>query len=92
MMYYAQRKSIKDGAALPINNRFGTREEMERQFHLYCASACIFTEQYDVDSIEWGTVEQGALERKTYYYVAPEPEPETEPEPEPETPTEGEGE
>ena len=86
MTYYAQRKSIKDGAPITPNNRYGTREEMERQFHLYCASACIHTDQYEVDAIEWGTIEQGAIERKKYTYTPPAPEPE----PEPEEPVESE--
>ena len=40
---------------------------MERQFHLFCANACDGEEYpYDTDSIEWGTVEHGAIERKCY--------------------------
>lgn len=66
MTYYAQRKSIKDGEPQTINNRYGTRADMERQFHLYCASACTNAEGYEVDSIEWGTVEHGVIERKCY--------------------------
>ena len=85
MLYYAQRKSIKNGEALPINNRFGERKDMERQFHLYCAAACVFSDENDIDAIEWGTVEQGIIERKVYYLPTPEPEPEPE-----EEPTEGE--
>ena len=66
MTYYAQRKSIKDGEPQTINNRYGGRADMERQYHLYCASACTNAEGYEVDSIEWGTVEHGAIERKCY--------------------------
>lgn len=66
MTYYAQRKSIKDGEPQTINNRYGTRADMERQFHLYCASACTNADGYEVDSIEWGTVEHGVIERKCY--------------------------
>ena len=66
MTYYAQRKSIKDGEPQTINNRYGTRADMERQYHLYCASACTNADGYEVDSIEWGTVEHGAIERKCY--------------------------
>ena len=87
MTYYAQRKSIKDGQPIAPNNRYGTHDEMERQFHLYCASACIHTDEYEVDAIEWGTIEQGVIERKKYTYT-PEPEPEPEPEEEPEEPVE----
>lgn len=68
MTYYAQRKSIKNGEPQAINNRFGERADMERQFHLYCASAATNEAANDVDSIEWGTVEQGALERKTWVW------------------------
>lgn len=74
MTYYSQRKSILNGEPQTINNRFGDRRAMERQFHLYCASACDGTENpFDVDSIEWGTVEGGAIERKVYIKPTPEP-------------------
>ena len=73
MTYYAQRKSILGGEPQAINNRYGDRRAMERQFHLYCANACDGTEYpFDIDSIEWGTVEQGALERKVYMKEQPE--------------------
>lgn len=76
MTYYAQRKSIINGEPQAINNRYGSRREMERQYHLYCANACDGTENpFDVDSIEWGTIEGGAIERKVYNKHAPEPEP-----------------
>ena len=65
--YYAQRKSILNGQPQTINNRYGTQREMERQYHLYCANACDGQDYpYDIDSIEWGTVEHGAIERKCY--------------------------
>ena len=38
MTYYAIRRSIKGGVA-SSNERTGDRAQMERQFHLYCASA-----------------------------------------------------
>lgn len=77
MTYYAQRKSILNGEPQTVNNRFGERRAMERQFHLYCASACDGAEYpFDVDSIEWGTIENGAIERKVYIKPVPEPEPE----------------
>lgn len=66
MTYYAQRKSIKDGEPQTVNNRYGGRADMERQYHLYCASACTNADGYEVDSIEWGTVEHGVIERKCY--------------------------
>lgn len=80
MTYYAERKSILNGQTQPINSRFGDRRAMERQYHLYCANACDGTENpFDVDSIEWGTLEHGVIERKCYVK-----ETQTEPEPEPE--------
>ena len=87
MQYYAQRKSIKDGNPQAINNRFGTRPEMERQYHLYCASAATNADGFEVDSIEWGTVEQGVIERKVWINDTPEETPE---EPTVDEPTEGE--
>lgn len=80
MIYYSQRKSVKNGQAVAPNNRYGERNEMERQFHLYCASACTNADNNEIDSIEWGTLEQGVIERKVYTNPAPEPEePEEEP-------------
>ena len=72
MTYYAQRKSIKNGEPQSINNRFGERADMERQYHLYCASAATNEAQNDLDSIEWGTIENGVLERKCWNWPAPE--------------------
>lgn len=74
MTYYAQRKSIKDGQPVTPNNRYGERAEMERQFHLYCASAATNADDNDVDSVEWGTVENGIIERKRWTKPQPEPE------------------
>lgn len=74
--YYAQRKSIKaDTPAAPVN-KYGSRDDMEYQYHLFCASAVKNEAQNDFDAIEWGTLEQGVLERKTYNHPAPETEPE----------------
>lgn len=74
-IYYAQRKSIKNGMPVTPNNRYGDRAEMERQFHLYCASAATNADGNEVDAVEWGTIEQGALERKRWVNnVEPEPE------------------
>lgn len=75
MTYYAQRKSIKGGETQPINNRFGAMADMERQYHLYCASAATNADGFEVDAVEWGTIEQGAVERKVWTHeVQPEPE------------------
>lgn len=76
MTYYAQRKSIKDGQPVAVNNRYGERQEMERQYHLYCASAATNADNNQVDSIEWGTIENGVIERKVWIAEQPETEPE----------------
>lgn len=73
MTYYAQRKSIINGEPQSVVNKYGTKAEMEYQFHLFCASA-VKTDIKDIDSIEWGTVEGGVIERKRYTKPAPEPE------------------
>lgn len=67
MTYYAQRKSILNDEPQAIVNKYGTQRQMERQFHLFCANANDGEEYlYDVDSVEWGTVEGGVIERKVY--------------------------
>ena len=76
MTYYAQRKSIKNNETQPINNRFGTLPEMERQYHLYCASAATNEAGNEVDAVEWGTIEQGAVERKVWTHEAQPEQPE----------------
>lgn len=76
MTYYSQRKSIKNGEPVTPNNRYGERAEMERQYHLYCASAATNEAQNEVDSVEWGTIEQGVLERKRWTWPVEETEPE----------------
>lgn len=77
MTYYAERKSILNGQTQPINSRYGDRRQMERQFHLYCANACDGEENpFDVDAIEWGTLEHGVIERKCYIKPVEESEPE----------------
>ena len=65
MTFYAQRKSINNGEPQPVINKYGSQQEMEYQFHLFCASA-VKTDVRDLDSIEWGTLEQGVIERKKY--------------------------
>lgn len=79
MTYYAQRKSSLNGEPQTVNNRFGDRRAMERQFHLYCANACDGEENpFDLDSIEWGTLEHGIIERKCYVKEVGPEEPEAE--------------
>ena len=77
MTYYSERKSVKDGAVQPVVYKTGTQAEMEYQFHLFCASA-VKTDVRDLDSIEWGTIEGGAIERKVYAKPTTEPEEVTE--------------
>lgn len=73
--YYAQRKSILNNEPQAVVNKYGTKRQMERQYHLFCANANDGEGyQYDTDSIEWGTVENGVFERKVYTKPAPEPE------------------
>ena len=77
MTYYSQRKSIKAGVPQTINNRYGTRPEMERQYHLYCASAATNADGFEVDAVEWGTIEQGAVERRVWTHDVAETAEET---------------
>lgn len=72
MTYFAQRKSIKDGAAQPTVYKTGDRPAMERQYHLFCASAATNTDGFEVDYIEWGTIEQGAVEHHVWMHEAAE--------------------
>ena len=75
MTYYAQRKSINNGEPQPVVNKYGEQRAMQRQFHLFCANALDGDEfANDVDSIEWGTLEHGAIERKVYARPTIEPE------------------
>lgn len=76
MTYFAERKSIKDGVVQPVIYKTGDKIEMEYQFHLFCANA-VKTDIRDIDAIEWGTIEQGVIERKKYI----KPESELTPEP-----------
>lgn len=72
MIYYAQRKSINNGTPEAVVNKYGTRRAMERQFHLFCANANDGDNfPYDIDSVEWGTVENGVIERKLYVKEEP---------------------
>lgn len=93
--YYAQRKSINgEGVPQTPSNFYGTRRAMERQYHLFCANTLAgddFVNQ--IDTIEWGTLETGSVERIVYVkeQTQPTPEPEPEPEENPEEPTEPEG-
>lgn len=73
MMYYSQRKSILNDQPQAVVNKYGDQRQMERQYHLFCANACDGTENpFDVDSIEWGTIEGGVIERKVYIKPMPD--------------------
>jgi len=65
MTYYAIRRSIKNGVA-SSNERTGDKAAMERQFHLYCASCATNEAGNEFDAVEWGTLEGGKLDRKTW--------------------------
>ena len=77
MLYYAQRKSIKNGE-VTFNNRTGERKEMLRQYFLYCASSATNTDKNDYDFVDYGTIEQGQLKVESINQIEPEPGPETE--------------
>lgn len=79
MTYYAQRKSIK-GETVTFNNRTGTKDEMLRQFFLYCASASTNEAQNNYDYVDFGTIERGVEKAEKFRQtVQPEPQPEPEP-------------
>ena len=65
MTYYAIRWSTKNGTTTH-NERTGEMAQMERQYHLYCASCATNEAGNEFDSVEWGTVEGGKLERKAW--------------------------
>ena len=67
MLYYSERKKVNNGSAVAPVYHTGERDAMERQFHLNCANVLDSgNPRNDLDVCEWGTVEQGALERKVY--------------------------
>lgn len=75
MTYYSELRVIENGAAKSTTTyKTGERKPMERQFHLFCASACAEDNTHDLDSVEWGTLENGIIERKVFKAeVQPEP-------------------
>jgi len=86
MFYYSERKTVENGAPKTTTTyKTGDRSAMERQFHLFCASAVVNDGGADMEVCEWGTLENGVIERKVYYKPAPELQPEPEPSPEPES-------
>lgn len=81
MMYYSERKKVNDGQAVaPVFHSNPDRDLMERQFHLNCANILDPNNlRNDLDVCEWGTIENGVIERKVYAKeTAPEPEAEPE--------------
>ena len=67
MMYYSERKKIVNGKAETPVYHSGERDAMERQYHLNCANVLDSANpRNDIDVCEWGTIEQGCLERKVY--------------------------
>lgn len=72
--YYSQRKFVKDGTPQAPVNKYGERADMEYQFYLFCASSVKNEAGNDFDSVEWGTIEQGALEKRGFNHPAPTPD------------------
>lgn len=69
----------QDGKVNPPNSRYFTdRNQAERQYHLYCASAA--TSESAVYTAILMTTEGFILETKTWKHESPTPEPEPEPE------------
>lgn len=66
MTYYAIRYIIKGGEVKAPVIKQGAKEDMERQYYLFCASAATNGDENDVDAIEFGTIEGGKLERKVF--------------------------
>lgn len=75
-MYYAQRKSIKNGE-VTFNNRTGERDEMLRQYFLYCASSATNADGNDYDFVDFGTIKYGQLKVESFNHF-PELTPNTE--------------
>lgn len=85
MFYYAERYTVENGVPKTTTvYKTGERAAMERQFYLFCASAVTNESGADLEVCEWGTLENGKIERKVYKKTVPTPEPTPEPEPEPE--------
>ena len=83
MIWFAQRKSIKNGQVTFNQRTDSDRDAMLRQYFLYCASAATNEAENEFDYVDFGTVEGGAIKKESFnHYIAPEPEPEPTPEPE----------
>lgn len=66
MTYYSEKKDIKNGQNPVTSTRYGNREDMEYQYCLYRANAVRNEGDNNISSVEWGTVEDGVIERKVY--------------------------
>ena len=67
MIYYSERKKVNEGQAVAPVYHTGERDAMERQFHLNCANVLDSANpRNDLDVCEWGTIENGIIERKVY--------------------------
>lgn len=67
MHYYSERKTVENGVPKTTTTyKTGERNAMERQFCLFRASAATNEDNHDMDVCEWGTLEQGVIERKVY--------------------------
>lgn len=73
MQYYATKKAVKNGV-VTFTNKYGEKTDMEYQYCLFRASATKNEAKDEMIALEWGTVEEGALEGKVYKYATPEPD------------------
>lgn len=72
MMYYTTKRTVKNGAAVtPANYSYTEHADAEKQFHLLCANAITNADGNDLTAVEWGTVEQGAIERRVWIAETP---------------------
>ena len=74
-IYYSERKKVNEGSAIAPVYHTGEKDVMERQFHLNCANVLDPNNpRNDMDVCEWGTLENGVIERRRYTKPAPVPE------------------
>ena len=77
--FYAMKRAVKNGTPqTPANYPYASRAEAERQFYLLCASAIANSDENDCIAVEYGTIEQGKVERRFWDFAEPAPEPEEE--------------
>lgn len=73
MTYYAYKQAIKNGVTT-TTNKTGAKRAMEYQYYLFCANSSQNNDANEFSAVEWGTVEGGKLERKTWKYDEEEQE------------------